>query len=217
MIQYEDYNSDARLLVNCLTTEYQWLPLLKERNKPYEILLDYLYELGVKRSLQTENYDSKESQSNRIAEITGVKISKIKGWLIKIYNDILDLNFEKPELFNNGSLYHYVLYFNYYSYFYEGFNIWLPTILNRFDKFEFYFIDAKLSTRSFWVKDISHTYENGIATTHVELKGGFSNTYRELLLDKAVYMKEISSMSKFKLYDFQMDEILIEYAKKEKL
>jgi hypothetical protein len=217
MIQYEDYNPDAKLLINCLTTEYQWLPLLKERGKPYEVLLDYLYELGTKRNLGTENYDRKESQSNRIAEITGVKISKIKGWLIKMYDDILGLNYDEPELFNNGSLYHYILYFNYHSHFYEGFNIWLPTILSRFDKFEFYFIKAKLSTRSFWVKNISHTYENGKATTQVELKGGFSNVYRELLFEKAIYMKEVSFMEKHKLYDFQIDKILTEYAKKEKL
>ena len=217
MIQYEDYNPDAKLLVNSLTTEYQWLPLLKGRNKPYEILLDYLHNLGVKSNLGTENYDNKEFQSNRIAEITGIKVSKIKGWLTKIYNDILELNYDEPELFNNGCLYHYVLYFNYHSYFYEDFNVWLPTILNRFDRFEFNFIEAKLNTRSFWVKDISHTYKNGKATTQIELKGGFSNVYRELLFEKAIYMRKISSLSKFKLYDFQMDEILMEYAKKEKL
>lgn len=217
MIKFEEYNPDAKLLVNCLATEYQWLPLLKGRDKPYEALLDYIYDLGIKRSLRTENYDSKESQSNRIAEITGIKVSKIKGWLIKMYDDILGLNYDDPELFNNGSLYHYVLHFNYHSYFYEGFNIWLPTILNRFDEFEFYFMKAELSTWSFWVKDISHTYENGKANTYVRLKGGSPNTYRELLFDKAEYMKEISVMAKYDFYDFQIDEKLRVYAKKEKL
>lgn len=80
-----------------------------------------------------------------------------------------------------------------------------------------YFIKVKLSTISFWVKDISHTYKNGEASTQVELKGGFSNTYREILLDKAVYMRKISFMEKHKLCDFQIDKMLVEYAKKEKL
>lgn len=216
MRNIEEYKPTSRELVNCLTSEYQWLELLKNNGKVYQPVLDYLIDIGKQYDQNTDNYDYKKNQLKAISENTGISTPKIKKNLIEIYNDIFELNYSNPELFNNGGTYLYELRFSYFSY-YGYFNLWLPVMFNQFDRFNFYFISAKVETSSFWVVDIFHRHENGKTNVSVNLKGGFPNKYRELLLAKAEFMNEISFREKYELYDYQLDKKLIEYARREKL
>ena len=110
-----------------------------------------------------------------------------------------------------------MLHFRHYSYIYSNFNIWLPVPLNRLETFDFSFISAKLNIGHFWVSDIKYRHEYGKISVDVSMRAGYPNRYRELLLAKAEYMGEISFLEKYRLYDFQMDEKLKEYSKREKL
>ena len=217
MLKTEEFKPDARLLISCLTQEYQWLLLLKNQNKPYEPLLDYLYDLGKHESIDYQNYDSKKHQCKTIGEAIGINPSKIKNWLIAILNDILELNSQKPELFRNENQYHYILSFNYHTYRFNNFHIWLPVPLNRFDKIEFGFASCLVNNFNFWVKEIAHTHEYGKDSVFVELDGRFPNLYRDILLDKAEFLKDFSFLERFELPSFQLDDKLRVYGRKEKL
>lgn len=152
MRQISEYTPSARQLVSCLTSEYQWLNLLKNRGKDYEHILDYLITLG-EETRNESDYDSKKYQSNVISMNTGTPASKIKKYLTNAYNDILELNSAEPELFRNGGKYLYCLWFSnrlrdHYCYF----NLWLTVPLNIFDSFSFHFIYAKVNESHFWVE-----------------------------------------------------------------
>jgi hypothetical protein len=213
----EEYKPDVRTLVRCLISEYQWLDLLKNRGKMYEPILDYLACLGKQNRYERCSCDVKQYQANTISDVTGISISKIKKHLTNIYDDILELNSSQPDVFSNGGQYHYVLNFRYFSFTYNDFNVWFSVPLARLDTVEFFFISAKLQTSHFWVEDIRHIHEYGKVSVEVDLKGGFPNVYRELLLSKAEFMHEIDFRDKYQLYDFQIDEKLRKYAIHEKL
>jgi len=217
MLKTEKFKPDARLLISCFTHEYQWLLLLKNKDKPYEPLLDYLYDLGKHESISYQNHDRKKHQCNTIGEAININPSKIKNWLTTILNDILELNSQKPELFSNENQYHYILSFNHMLHWFSGFHIWLPLPLSRLDKFEFYFARCLVDCSNFWVKEITHSYEYGKNNVFIELDGSFPNLYRDILLDKVEFLREISLLEMLHLTSFQLDEKLREYGRKEKL
>lgn len=212
----EEYKPSARELVFCLTSEYQWLELLKNNGKVYEPVLDYLIDLGKQYEEDVDNDESKKYQSKSISAATGFNSSKIKKFLAEIYNDIFELNYSKPELFNNGDKYLYEMCFSYFS-FNGYFYLWLPVMLKPFDRFDFHFVYAKLKTSSFWVEDVSHRHEYGKTIVDVSLKGGYPNKYRELLLEKVKFLNDISFHEIINISDFQLDEKLKRYARSEKL
>lgn len=212
-----EFKPRAELLIKCLTSEYQWLELLKGKNKKYDPLLHYLAKLGEEDKLDLDNYDRKNYQSSGISKATGVKPTNVKKYLTQIYEDILTLNYDNPELFKNGNNHRYLLHFSHLDHCYSNFNIWLPTELNRFDRFTFSFIQGKVDCGYFWVRDILHIHEYGDSKSFVYLVAGSPNIYRELLLDKADFLREISFDEKYSLSEYQMDEKLKLYGRREKL
>lgn len=212
-----EFKPRAELLIKCLISEYQWLSLLKGKNKKYDLLLDYLEKLGEEDKLDLDDYDRKSYQSSGISETTGVKLANIKKYLTQIYEDILALNYDYPELFKEGHPHRYSLYFRHLDHCYNDFNIWLPTELHRFDRFNFPFIAEKVDWGYFWVKSIMHIHEYGQCKTLIEMAAGSANIYRELLLDKADFMSEISINDIYSLTEYQMDEKLKIYGRREKL
>ncbi len=216
MREIEEYKPSARELVFCLTSEFQWLELLRNNGKAYEPVLDYLIDLGKHYEQDDDNDESKRYQSKTISAVTGINSSKIKKILVEIYNDIFELNNSNPELFNNGEKYLYELCFSHFSNF-GYFYLWLPVMLKPFDRFDFHFVYAKLKTSSFWVEDVSHRHEYGKTIVDVSLKGGYPNKYRELLLERAKFMEDISYFELRDLSEFQLDEKLMKYARQVKL
>ena len=214
----EEYTPDARTLANCLISEYQWLLLLINKKKPYQFLLKYLIELGKEENANPDDYQREKRQSNKMAEVIGVRPSNIKKWLIEIYEDILDLNYNSPQLFNiNNYSFLYRFSFSAYSYNYYGLNLWIPNIMSRFDSVELFFIRAKMNQHHFWIKEITHEYSNGHLISLVQLEGGYYNSYRELLLDKAGFLHDISLSERYNSHLYTIDEKLRQYARQEKL
>ncbi len=209
MRRYE-YTIKSADYLSCLLSEYQWLKLLKTQNKAYDLLLDYLIELG-EYEFSEKNYSKNKRQINNIATELNCKYFHIAKWLPEIYNDIFTLNEEKPELFHQENFYKYTLSFSTrYDYFY-GFQLWLPVVLNRYDTFIFNFIKGKVNETYFWVEDISYTHEYGKSCYQVDLKGGYFNSYRELLLEKVKFMNAISLHDLIESSEYDLDDKLREY------
>mgnify|MGYP000898278231 CR=1 FL=1 len=216
MKEFQEYNPTARQLVSCLVSEYQWLNLLKNKEKGYEPILDYLINLGKEYEFEDSIFDWKKFQSKTIAENSGIKTSNLKKMLVNIYEDIFQLNHKSPELFKNGEMYFYELCFTNDKYT-CNFNLWLPVLLSPLDLFDFHFVEAKMNISYFWVEGIAHYREYGKTKTTADLKSGFPNKYRELLLSKADFMKEISFDEKYNLSDYDLDKKLRKYAMRDKL
>ena len=216
MTNIEEYNPTARKLVFSLSSEYKWLELLKNNGKEYEPILDYLIDLGKRYEQDIDIDNCKKYQSKTISTITGINSLKIKKLLEDIYNDIFKMNYSNPELFKNDGKYLYDLCFSNLSYF-SHFYVWFSVMLNPFNSFDFSFINAKVDNSTFWVHSVNHYHEYGKRVVRAYLYGGYSNKYRELLFEKARFMKDISYKKMSEIFDYQSDEILIDYARREKL
>lgn len=210
MKQYEHIVKSADY-IDSLISEYQWLNMLKGKDKPYESLLDYLMKLGEFESLDEDNYSRTKRQITHIANELNCKNTHITKWLPKIYDDIFTLNNEAPELFYKENALKYVFSFNSdcgYSY---GLQLWMPIILNKYDTFIFNFIKAKVNQSHFWVKNVSVIHEYGKLYYQIDLKGGYLNSYRELLLEKVKFINAISWHDLIESSDYDLDDKLREY------
>lgn len=67
---------------------------------------------------------------------------------------------------------------------------------------------AKVGISNFWVRDITHEVENDNHQINVQLRGGFPNMYREMLIEKALFFNVISLRDIYDSTDYQLYEIL---------
>ena len=217
MKQFFEYKPSPKEVISCLVAEYQWLSLLKGKNKPYESFLPFIEETGRLESEDGEYYDKNRYQITSIAKEVGKSSAIIRKWVFSIYDDLLTLNKEEPQLFNNGQAYHYVLSFESFYGYYSEFNIWLPVKLSHSDSFHFDFIFAKMNISYFWVKKVAVQHHNGNVRIEVDLLGGIYNRYQELVLDKA-YLLETYPFSELYYSNLYLRYKKVkEYARKERL
>lgn len=81
--------------------EYEWLMLLKGNCKPYEVILDQLYDLAKQDRYGSLNLEGTRLTMKWISEQLKVKATQFSKWIGMIFTDIQDLNKSKPELFRN--------------------------------------------------------------------------------------------------------------------
>jgi len=129
----EEYKPSTHEVLGCLSGEYQWLKLLKGRNKPYENLLSDL-ETHFNKMFLNEYY--KHSVSG-LSQRFGIKTTLFVKWVHQIYNDIFELNCYEPDLFESDGVRHY-LHFSCYGRF-AGFTLWLKAPLHQDEAFEWPF------------------------------------------------------------------------------
>ena len=85
--------------LHCIFNEYEWLMLLKGRNKPYEEILDPLYDIARKERYEDEELADTKITMKWLCEYLKVNTSKLSKWITLMYNDIVALNETDPELF----------------------------------------------------------------------------------------------------------------------
>lgn len=85
--------------IDALLSEYQWMKLLKNRGHKYEMLLDYMIDLGEYESMDEANQESKRREVTKISKTLGISPQIVSRWLHEIYNDIWELNYDTPKLF----------------------------------------------------------------------------------------------------------------------
>jgi hypothetical protein len=188
----EEYKPATLEVLGCLSSESQWLKLLKGRNKPYENLLTDL-EMHFDKKILNRDY---KSSISGLSEKFGIKTPLFVKWVHQIYNDIFELNFYEPELFESDGIRHYLQFSC--SYRYAGFTLWLKAPLHHDESFEWFFLKAKLRLHFFFIDDISHKFSNGAQLIIVNLISGFPNVYQKFIHDKAIFYNKIGISESFR-------------------
>lgn len=131
---------------------------------------------------------------------------RVTKWIHQIYEDIFELNEDKPELFQTNEN-KVTLYMKDYDN-YCSFRLSLPTLPREYEAFRFYFIKGKLGTDDFWVKRVVHIIEDDKTCIDISLEGGHVNKYREFALDRALFHGWIGFMDIYQKHKFEIDDKL---------
>ena len=156
----------------------------------------------------------KKFYAERTDKITVKKIAidfksdavKVTRWLKEIYEAILDLNYERPDLFQGVGI-KACLYFKNYDNncsFYTS----LPAVPREFESFRSPFVKGKLGIDWFWVKNVEHEISEDDIMISLWLHAGAPNKYREFSLDEAVFKGEIGQFEVYDKYPFEIDDQL---------
>ncbi len=184
----------------CMISCPKWVQLLIGNGKDYQTFLSGLISVNF-----FEGIDGRTTITRMSREL-GIKTQLISKWIKEMYQDILDLNFDKPELFQAEGIFH-ELHF-------KGFRgrvtlkLWLKAIPRLYEKVELFFLDAKIGSRVFWVKDVHHEIEDGEHTVSIMLDGGILNKYRTELLDRALFDGVLGFMDIYEGNEFEIDKQL---------
>ncbi len=189
----------------CLASMPSWSTVLLENveNKDYRQFLNWLIEKNFFKGNR-----GKVTIKQMAAEF-GMKVSKISNWLPRIYDDIIELNSSKPELFSeNKPLVNF--FFSYHDSD-ASINLGVDMLPREYEDVSFFFIKAKIGTNRFWVSKVEHEiHDEGVEIT-IWLEGGFLNKYRELAVNEALFKGWIGLTDQWEKRPFEIDEILLKH------
>lgn len=139
----------------CLSCMPKWSEILLSHGagKPYKPFLKWL--------LEARFFPNREEKITvkKLASDFKTDTSKVTKWLRQIYDDIIELNFEKPDLFCSASKIkvqlHMKAFDNYCSLF-----VSLPVLPREFESFRFSFVRGALGIDFFWVKKVEYLIED---------------------------------------------------------
>lgn len=182
----------------------QWSKILLNQNngKSYNEFLRWIID---------QNYFNEQEDKisiKKIAELSGYNSLKISKWLREIYESIFQLNEDNPSLFYKPNEVPVELYFRYFDN-HCGLKTSLSAPPRIYEKFKFYFVNAKMGGNYFWVKDIYHHVDNGNHIISIYLQGGVLNRYREFAIAKAEFEGRLSYFDHINKTDWEIDEILL--------
>lgn len=194
------HETNYKELFLCLQHGKHWLPLLVCNGKDYNKLVEVLLDKGFYD-------DSKERLTMKfLSTKTGFKPTQIAKWLGQIYDDLLELNANSPEKFKREGVKYDLFFINYDST--AFWTEWLLCTPRIFERFNFYFIKAKVGIEVFWVKDVENQLVDNEHVITIWLEGGFVNTYREFALERALFENKIGFMDNFHMTNSEKDEII---------
>ena len=213
---YGEHKQSIKDIMVGLADQIQWMKLIRDEGKAYTKLIDYLIsEWSPKNDLFTD--DIKIRTVAYYADVLKEKPTTVNKWFRQIYNDIFVLNERHPELFATPD--QVICTFDYSSKMdHSGF--WLSLgvdIVPRVgDCFSLYFVKAVTDTTDFVVNEVTHRHQNGRTEIDIELVDKFHNTnsYRKLLIDKALFLRAISISDTYGS-DWKLDDKLIRIFKGE--
>ena len=186
----------------CLSGIPDYSKTLLEQNpvKPYS---DFLRQLI---GLNFYNERTEKIPIKKIAADLKTDTAKATKWLKAIYEQIFELNFDKPELFqkNGVKVCMYMRYFDSSCTFYTS----LPVLPREFETVNFPFAKAKTGTERYWVKRVEHEISGDIADVTLWLDGETLNKYHEFALDKALFQGWIHFMDVYDKTSNELDDEL---------
>jgi len=184
----------------CLCGMPSYCKILADQSddKPYIDFLKWLIEKNFFND-RTEKISIKKIATDFKSDST-----KVTKWIKIIYEEIFELNFDKPELFQGDGI-RLSMYIRHYD---NGCTIYtsLPVLPREFETIRFPFVKGKVGTDQFWVKKVEHQIEDDIATVTLWLDGGTLNKYREFALDKALFQGWIHFMDIYDKHSFELDD-----------
>lgn len=186
----------------CLSNMSSYAKILSRQSseKQYVNFLHWLIEKDF-YSTRTEKISIK-----KIATDFKSDSAKVTKWIHEIYEDIFELNNDKPELFQTEGI-KVTMYFRSYDNTCTLFTS-LIVLPREFETIRMYFVKAKVGIDYFWVKKVEHTVEEDKTEITLWLEGGFLNKYREFALDKALFQGWIHFMDVYDKHSFELDDEL---------
>ncbi len=169
--------------LQALISEGQWLSLLLNNGKKYQPLLTFLLN---KKDLKDYTI---HGAVKRLASGLNETQSKTSKWIEMIYNDLWELNYENPSLFNTNNQKECVvsLHADLYKTS-DSFTLYMNESFSIGNTFAWQFALPKLGIYHFYVESIIHIHEKGKVKSYVTLRSGSYNAYREYLLDKLSFL-----------------------------
>lgn len=200
------HKSDTKEYFLSITSVPKWCEiLLANVEKPYNEFIHFLISKNFYHDI------NERILIKNIAADSGFETTKISKWLPQIYEDIIEFNNNKPELFKTEGIRHEISCSNFDNYIY--FTIWLVNTPRVYENFEFNFVRSKVGTYLFYVDNVTHNIEKNEQIISITLKGGFVNKFREMLVDKGDFYGVINILDTLHLRDFEIDEKLKKYYK----
>jgi hypothetical protein len=108
-----------------------------------------------------------------------------------MYDDILTLNWDKPDIFIKEGQKRCLLFFDYSGY-KASFILGLNPIPKIAEDFDFGFINPKNGGSSYHVEKVYHQIENGEHNITIRLTSREPNIYLQLLKEKAYLRRDIT-------------------------
>lgn len=197
------HKASTQEYLHCLQNISNWSNILLSQNnrKTYNDFLKWI--------LKNDYFKTSENLTiAHISKLSGYSSAKVSKWLQDIYEGILELNENSPELFCTEPGIRVRLHLHYYDS-YCFFSLTLPVVPRVYESFEFFFIKAKMGWTRFWVKDVEYTVDNNKSSIYVFLEGGILNRYRELAVEKALFKGQISHRDEYEKFDFEIDDLIL--------
>lgn len=187
-------------IFGCLSSmpKYSEILSIKNQDKPYTEFLKWLV------GKDFYNSSNEKITVKKMASDFKSESSKITKWIHEIYDDIFELNYDEPTLFQKDGV-KVALYMKHYDDACTFFTS-LPVIPRQYETVRFHFVQAKMGLDYYWVKKVEHAIEDGNAEVTLWLQGGFLNKYREFALDKALFQGWIHFMDVYHKQEFELDE-----------
>ena len=188
-----------------LYTFPNYLKLLNSKEKPYENLIAWI--------LQKEVFLDDDSYSlptlGIIAKELNIASSKVTLYLKQIYEDIIDLNWNQPQLFTRPSQTLCYLNFKHWGN-YQNFFIGLDVIPRIGEHFNFQFVKPKLDCSSFHVNDVDYEITSKGQEVRISMASGSNNNYLKLLKERAYLKRDISLHEYFDMeIDYKLKDKLV--------
>ncbi|MBK9958760.1 MAG: hypothetical protein IPP11_09245 [Chitinophagaceae bacterium] len=189
----------------CLSSMLAWSQILLEKGVVKE------YQSFLKGLIETRYFEDREEKVTikQIAASFKHQTTKVTKWLHEIYNDILELNNDKEELFTNNKL-PITCYFSYFDSS-GSVTLGMDAVPRVYEEFNMYFMKAKVGCERFWVNRVEHEVHDTGAKIFLWLEGGILNRYREMAVEEALFKGWIGFMDQWQLTNSEMDDIIIKH------
>lgn len=191
--------SPKHILVDLLSIHCQLKTLFKDEEQ-YSAIIDFLDAKDYYNDPDISYPTLKEVQ-----EATGLSPTHVRKRLSEMYECLfgyqtpIRMDFSRTE-------------YNFYlenNKVYEQFTLSELSQLPRVgEEFHIPFVKASLGTELFYVEKVSHIFESNMHRIDIWLKDGFFNSYWKIRKDEAILKREIGTMDLYKLYEFQLKEML---------
>ena len=198
------YQASTQDIFIALTSEAQWLDLLEITDTKILKLINIIQSESCKPDDEQIDVPSMKI----IAKEIGTTPTTVSGWVTQLYDDLWNLNWQKPHLFYDGRLICECYFKGGLERQYCYFKLGLQHPFTPGDNFSWTFLRGKFSLMAFHVTSVGHEHINGKMKTLINFKIGYGNRYREMLLEKEHFLEVISYDELIDLPDHLIDSLL---------
>ncbi len=204
-IEKHQYKAKTKEILYSFIEEKAWCKLLLDKGKDYDSFLRMIVE-------RNDNYFENVKTIKDISLIVGFPANIVTKWIREIYDDLLDLNMDNPSLFKSSGIQHDLIFNSFGGKAY--FTVWLPQSPKVGDRFMFHFIKAAVGTPMFWVTEVGHYVNGDEYTVSIWLDGREINSYREWLVDRALFTGVLHFRDVYEMDYHEIDKVLLDWYKK---